>query len=173
MANLKPLSASIFEDQLGPLVDDGAPYSGMGLQEFRELQKVIMPTFNGVFDPLPPSVADRPFWKYGNGEQSSGRRKIIGSVMLTILSDQGTPVNIRHLIITGSSSWVIGRNVTRHTDIIHINGNFLQFNVPETGDSTTINLTDHDFHSYLLKERFYHAEFKSIQDPMCSTIIAS
>ena len=89
----------------------------------------------------------------------------MGSVMLTILSDRGTPVNIRHLIIKGSSSWVIGRNVTRLTDIIYINGNCSQFNVPETGESNTIQLNDHDFHNYILKERFYHAEFKSIQDP--------
>ena len=58
MANLKPFSASSVEDQLGPLVDDGAPYSSMGIYEFRELQRVTMPTFNGAFDPLPPSVAD-------------------------------------------------------------------------------------------------------------------
>ena len=93
--------------------------------------------------------------------------------MLTILSDQRTTVNVRHLIIKGSSFFVIGRNVTRITDIIHISGNCLQFHVPETGESNTIQFTDHDLHSFPPKERFYHAEFKSIQDFMCSTIIAS
>lgn len=173
MVKLKPESDGYIEDRLGPLVDDGAPYSGMGLQEFYELQRVIMPSFHGVFDPLPDCVADRPFWQYGTGEHSSGRRRIIGSVMLTTLSDQGTPVNIRHLIIQGSSAWVIGRNVTRLTDIIHLNGNFLKFDVPETCEPNTIQLTDHDFHSYLLREKFYHSEFKSIQDPKCSSIVAS
>ena len=77
MENLKTVSASRVADQLGPLVEDRAPCSGMGLHEFRELQRVIKHNFNCVPDPLPPSVADRPFWQYGNGEHSSGPRIIL------------------------------------------------------------------------------------------------
>lgn len=141
---------------LGPVVDDGAPYSGMGLDEFRQLQSTIMPTWDDVLDPLPAVVADRPFWQYGKGKHASKPRKILESLFLTILSDQGTPVSIRHLLIEGSSQWVIGRNVTANANIIHLNGNFLQLPANKSGFVNTPQLTDHDFHSFLPRDRFYH-----------------
>lgn len=107
----------------GPLVDDAAPYSGVGLREFYDLQEGVMPKWNGNLEPLPNSVKGRPYWQYGRGEHSSKPRRILGSVFLITIFDQGTPVGIRHLIIDGSSSWVIGRNVTPKANINHIGGN--------------------------------------------------
>ena len=156
--------------QLGPLIDDGAPYSGMGLEEFLELKDTIMPSFDGMLDPLPATVAYRPFWQYGSGNHASSRRKILGSQLLSLLSDQGVKMKIRHLIIEGSSPWIIGRNVTRHTDIIHRKGNFLQFSLPQSNDTNTLQLIDHDFHSYLPRHKFYNDEYVSVHDPHSTAI---
>lgn len=38
---------------LGPLCDDGAPYSGIGQEEFLELQHEIHPEWNGQFEEIP------------------------------------------------------------------------------------------------------------------------
>ena len=45
----------------GPLVDDAAPYSGMGIVELRALAPYLLPDWNGSFDPLPDLVKDKPF----------------------------------------------------------------------------------------------------------------
>ena len=117
MAQLTSIE-EIFEDGApGPMVDDGAPYSGMGLKEFRVLAEYIMPTWDGKLQPIPEPIADRPFWQYGKGQHASARRPILGSVMLSITSEEGTVINIRHLRIDGSSQWLIGRNVTTKANI--------------------------------------------------------
>jgi len=66
------------------------------------------------------------------------------------MSQQGNPIHIRHLVIDGSSQWLIGRNVTKLCDIIHQNENVLKL-PPEndTKKSDTIKMIDHGFHSYL------------------------
>ena len=46
----------------GPLVDDGAPYSGHGLQELLEIAEDIMIGWNGNLNPLPEGVRHLPYW---------------------------------------------------------------------------------------------------------------
>lgn len=93
--------------------------------------------------------------------------------MLMILSDQETPVYIRHLIVEGSSPWVIGRNVTNNANIYHLEGSFLEFTVPSSGVRNTLALTDYDTHSYLRRERLFHANFPSVQDLVSASLCAS
>lgn len=133
----------------GPLVDDAAPYSGMGLVEFRALQKVLLPNWNGSFGSLPLSIKERPFWQYGSGNHASPPRRIIGTVRLQCIADQGTAVGINHLIIDGSSQWVVGRNVTSHCNIEHINGHHLSFNIPNSASMDTMSMVTFGDHSYL------------------------
>lgn len=47
---------------IGPLLDDGAPYSGLGMEELKLIQKYVWPKWNGQLDPLPKTVKDRPYW---------------------------------------------------------------------------------------------------------------
>ena len=103
-----------------PLLDDAAPYSGMGTDEFELLAPILLPNWNGEYEPLPESVSNRPYWQYGSGNHASESRRIIGSVMLFARTDLGNCVDIRHLIIEGSSQWLIGKNVTKHCNIEHI-----------------------------------------------------
>lgn len=91
----------------GPLVDDGAPYSGLGIVELRALAGELLPRWNGSLDQIPESVRSTPYWQYGSGQHASAKRKILVSVVLSTSSDQGNRIDIRHLVIEGSSQWVI------------------------------------------------------------------
>ena len=65
-----------------PLVDDGAPYSGMGIVELRSMCKDIIPDSEGKLLPMPHGVRTTSFWKYGSGSHASSKRIILVSVML-------------------------------------------------------------------------------------------
>ncbi len=45
---------------VGPLLDDGAPYSGIGLLDFKLIQPFMLPDWSGAYDPLPDFVKNRP-----------------------------------------------------------------------------------------------------------------
>jgi len=152
----------------GPLVDDGAPYSGIGYIELSMIAKHVCPDWNATLDPLPDLVSERPFWQYGTGQHVSEARKILGSIFLTAQSEQGNPIHIKHLVIDGSSQWVIGRNVTKLCDIIHQTANVLKLPPdPDTNISDTLKLIDQDFHSYLPWDIFCSKSRKDM--PIIST----
>lgn len=72
---------------IGTLLDDGAPYSGIGHEEFKLIQKFIFPNWGGIFEELPESVRNRPYWQYGTGSHASKSRRIIDSVLVSALND--------------------------------------------------------------------------------------
>ena len=148
----------------GPLVDDGAPYSGLGMQQPADIAEQIMIGWNGQLGRLPPEVRDRPYWQYGSGTYSSMRRRILGSNVLSMRSDQNEQVDVTHLVIEGSSQWVIGRNVAKRTDIIHLDGNYIRFNHVSGPKFSTVQLEDHGDHSYIPLNRFFHNTYASIND---------
>lgn len=142
-------------NQTGPLLDDGAPYSGIGSTELKLIAELVCPEWNGNLDPIPDSVADRPYWQYGSGEHRSAAKRILGSVLMEARTDQGTNVQIRHLVIDGSSQWVVGRNVTSHCDILHANQNKLILPPDANGNSQgSITLVDRDMHTYIPHQVF-------------------
>lgn len=96
----------------GPLVDDGAPYSAIGINELQFLVNKSKPS-EVFIDEKPEDMSRYDFWQYGSGSHSSQKRKILGSTVLYVKSDNGNKVSIRHLVIDGSSHWVVGRNLTR------------------------------------------------------------
>ena len=138
----------------GPLLDDGAPYSGLGTAEFHVLQPEVLPEWNQKFDPIPESVKHTPYWQYGTGSHASQRKRIVGSVLLTARCNDGTLIQIRHLLIEGSSPWVIGRNVTRKCNILHAEGDLLQVPVVNS-NSVSLSLLEHELHSYIPSEAFH------------------
>lgn len=83
------------------LLDDGAPYCGIGLDEFRMIQLFVSHHWNGRYNCLPTSIAHTPNWQYGNGQHASAFKRIIGSVLFNAQSDRGQLVRINHLIIKG------------------------------------------------------------------------
>lgn len=92
-----------------------------------------------------------PYWQYGTGQHSSETRKNLGSVVLSARTDHNNMIHIRHLVIEGSSQWIIGRNVTRFGNIIHIGTNRLE--LPDF-----VSLVDNKFHSFVPYKLFLPAD---------------
>jgi len=140
-------SDSIADDAaLGPLVDDGAPYSAIGLVELRLLLDRFGQKATDL-EPIPSSFAGSTYWQYGSGDHSSAPRRILRSIVLAATSDSGREVLIRHLVLDGSSQWVIGKNVTQKANILHLSKNALQFS--HSGDVEHISLLNSNFLSYI------------------------
>lgn len=96
----------------GPVVDVGAPHSAIGLTKLRIFQSDDHSTFLKL-DPKPAALRSYKYWQLGIGNHSSDRRPILGSVKLSLISDSGNEIQICHLVVQGSSQWVLGRNLTR------------------------------------------------------------
>lgn len=138
-------------DELGPLVDDGAPYSEIVLVELN-LFVDHLPS-NPILETIPESLKEHTHCQYGTGRHASPARRILESIVLTAESDNRNPVRITHLLLDGSSQWVIGRNVTRKANIEHINRNALVFMIGDHRDY--ISLVYHNFLSYITMDRFH------------------
>lgn len=148
MATLRGSSASLpTTGQLGPLVDDGAPYAAIGQVELNLLTEHAGIQTNCKLDKIPKSLKGHTHWQYGTGKHASPARRILGSTVLTATSDSGNSINITHLVLEGSSQWVIGRNVTRKANIEHLERNALAFVVD--GNIDYISMVDHYFLSYI------------------------
>ena len=128
----------------GPLLDDGAPYSGLGLLELEMLSPYLRSNWNGKLDPLRSAIADRIHWQYGSGSHSSDSRRILGFIMVPASLNDGTIINISHIVIEGSSKWLIRRNIATKWEIIRSNGNALKIN-----DNINIPLLNVDMHSFI------------------------
>lgn len=144
---------------------------GLVFLELSLLFQTINCNWNRKLDLLPDAIKAAPFWQYGRGEHRSEHKRIIGSIAIQLTSDQGTPMNIRHHVIKGSSPWVIGNNGTKHCKIMHRNGNYLRFGDDKTLD--TDQLTDHNDHSYINVNRFYIESSVSVQHPSVLSMCAS
>lgn len=66
-----------------------------------------------------------PFWQYGTRQHHSEGRAILGSVVLPATAPDNSLLLIRHLVLDGSSQWVVGRNVTSRSNILHMDDSFL------------------------------------------------
>lgn len=115
----------------------------------------------------PDALEKYELWKYGLGAHASAAKRIIGSIEIFVRSQNNAIVSIRHLLIGGSSSWVIGRNITRPYNMLHIGENALQ--LPRMkGDK--IPMIDNKFHSYIAYDRFLSDRLSS---PSLSCLSAS
>ncbi|CAN8063104.1 unnamed protein product [Agarophyton chilense] len=139
-----------YHNFIGPLLDDGAPYSGIGMKELHVIKHMVCPDWNGNLDPIPDTIADRPNWQYGSGNHKSEPRRILGSIVLSARSNACNSANVRRVVVEGSTQWVIGRNVTQYCNIMHLHGNVFQ--LPATAGCTmtdTLSLTNRDMPSYV------------------------
>ena len=153
MATLTSSAAkTTFSDKLGPLLNDGAPYSAIGQVELIFLADHIGISPNPTIDAVPQALGSHKHWQYGTGEHASPARRILGSIVLTVTSDQGTPFQITHLVLDGSTKWFIGRNVTRKANIEQIGRNALVFLVD--GEREHIFIVNDNFLRYPYLDRF-------------------
>ncbi len=107
MAKLVAGSSEIGGEFTGPLLDDGALYSGIGISELKRLSSYLRTQWSGKLYPLPDSISDRNHRQYGTGSHSSESRRMLGSEMLSASLADGTIVNINHILIEGSSQCVL------------------------------------------------------------------
>ena len=136
----------------GPLLDDGAPYSAIGQIQLNLLANQIGMSPDLTLGAIPQALNGHTHWQYGTGEHASPPRRILGSIVLTATSDTGNPVSITHLVVSGSSQWVIGRNVTSRSNIEHLETNSLVFLAD--GKRDRFSLTDEGFLSYISLDYF-------------------
>ena len=161
MAALVGSTASTYtKPELGPLVDDGAPYSAIGLVELNLLKEHHRSGSPKKLDPIPSSLSGHSHWQYGTGEHSSPARKILGSTVTSAQSESGRTVRITHLVLEGSSQWVIGRNVTRNANLQHIERNAIQFYAD--GEADYIPLTNRGFLSFIKLSAFVEPNASSV-----------
>lgn len=99
---------------VGPLVDDGAPFNAIGEMEvhliFNDLNN--MP----VLEPKPDQLAAFDTRQYVTGTHSSQQIAIVCYVEQYARDDDDQLLPISHLVISGSSGWVIGGNVICHCE---------------------------------------------------------
>ena len=135
---------------IGPLVDDGAPFCAIGNVELMYHHRRLVGD-SVIFGPIPEELNSCTHWQFGLGSHVSPRRRILGSVTLHLMTDSGSLITIRHLVIEGSSQWVLGRNITRTCNILHIGRHALQ--LPSVSNEF-VSLMDHDRHSHVPIGRF-------------------
>lgn len=125
----------------------------------------VLLAWSGQHEPLPERIADCFYRQYGSGKHASQTRRRLGSLIIKRISYQGVPAQIRHLVIQASSQWVIGRNVTRHCDVLHIGENRLM--LPSQGETSVLLATamvTQDLHRYLPLSVFFLGNLKPSLD---------
>lgn len=129
------------------------PFSAIGVTECSVLRSSLGLANIKSYDAVTISVVHYEYWKYGYGNHASDKWRIIGSVIIVCRSDLNRPGEIRHLVLEGSSQWLLGRNVTRACNNLHTNDNRFQF-PSSNGIMDYLSLYDSEKHSYVLLDRF-------------------
>lgn len=140
-------------NSLGPILDSGAPFSAIGVTELIVLRKSIGVSPLNSYDPIPRQLASYKYWKYGVGSQSSSKRLIMVYVVLNCRSDLKCQISIRHLVIQGSSQWLIGRNMKLPCNHLRIKINRIQFSV-SNGVQYYLSMIDSAPHEFISLDRF-------------------
>lgn len=137
---------------LGPLADDGTPYSAIGDSELRVLSNVraIKPTIAIV--PITESLEVFRNCQYGTEQNSGSLRKMEGSVTIPSVSRNVKPIQITYVFPGGSSQWIVGRNVTRTAYQEHIRWHCITF--INDGIEDYLSHVDHNWINYNLFEDF-------------------
>lgn len=136
--------------ELGPLVDDGAPFCAIGDVELHALRKSLYKA-KFVIDDKHQELAEFDYYQYAVGSHASSRLHIIGSVVLHATTNCRASVAIRHLVIEGSSQWVLGRNLTRTFNLVHIVRHSIDLPVTPVN---SIDMIDHGRPSCVEVSRF-------------------
>lgn len=119
------------------------------MKEISDLQPSNLPLWDGALDLISHSIAERLYWKHGVCAQSILARAILGSILLIILTKGIFEIGLRHILLDGSSSQVVDRNITRYSTSNQMNGNTLVV-LDGKGRTLQISLIDHGIQCYTL-----------------------
>lgn len=128
---------------LEPNVDDGAPYYAIGKAELE-----ILLWCKVKLQPMTSEIFEFKFWQLDSGEHAGKSEPIHGTHCLRSTADFRLPVSIWHVIVPGSTPWIVRRNVTSSYDIIHVASVHILFPF-NNGSAVTISLVNHRHHSYI------------------------
>ncbi len=126
MARVTPEKSKMNPQFSRPLLDDGASYSGIVIQERKLISPFLSTNWNGALEAFPQSLSGYSFWQYGTSNHATSARGMLGSIFISACLSDGSFINVRDVFIEGSSQWVVGRNVTSKCDVVHSNGNYLK-----------------------------------------------
>lgn len=101
------------------LDNKSARYSVIGNTELRIHSRQLVKG-DITMHPKPRELRRFDFWQFGAGSNSSDRRAILGYIVYYMLSDNEKVVAVCHLVIDGSSQWVLGQKGMSMCNIIHI-----------------------------------------------------
>lgn len=85
--------------------------------------------------------------QFGAGKPASDPKEILGSTMLQVKMDNGRISYIRNIMIDVGGHWIIGRNVTAKTDIIHIERN--EMHIVQDGFEDFISMVNKESFSFI------------------------
>lgn len=85
--------------------------------------------------------------------------------MLCAVSNQGTTVSIHHMILEGSFGWVARCITASKARINHLDGNLLEFRLPETNTMNNNILTEFCMRSRLRYSHLCYDSYLSISYP--------
>lgn len=137
-------------NSIGTLVYDATPFSAIGNIELMYHHRRLVGE-SVLLGPLPEELNSCTQWQFCLGYHDSPRRSVIGSVTLHLLNDFDSLIKIRHLVIEGSSQWVLGRNINQTCNILHIGCHALQLT---SVDNEFASFVDHDLHYHVPIDRF-------------------
>lgn len=80
--------------QIGPMVDDGAPFSAIGEVELRYHSRRLLGGSVHLLDKA-SELGDSMYWQFGTGSHASPSRRILGSVILSLLTDSSNVITIK------------------------------------------------------------------------------
>lgn len=105
------------KESIGPLLDGGVPYSVIGLAELYLLANLLNLELHWKILPIPKALNGHTRWKYEIGDHASASGKIYGGTVIEVMSENSSPFPITHLILEGSSKWVVCSSLTRESNI--------------------------------------------------------
>ncbi len=120
-------------------------YSGVGEHELSKFYGDG--NWRTFLEEVPASIREFPYWTYGPPGHSSKGRQIIGSLMILTACNEGH-VDVRHMVMEGSTQWVYGGNVVSYCNINHIEDRL------EFSNGTYIPMYKENRLSYIQLDRF-------------------
>lgn len=109
---------SSFSNKQKRSLDNGAPYSSIGIIEFIRVESIQESTCWERGTKLSASLGYEKL-RYGPKPKFSNGRAILRSIVLTVLLTLGNPGNITDTVLEGPCQCMIGRSITLNSVIAH------------------------------------------------------
>lgn len=137
---------------LVPHIDPFESYSATGKMEL-DLLKPCLIAQSSLLVSEPPMFCLYQCGKYGSGSHADGACWVLGSVRILACTDAESVTSKRHLVIQGSSEWLIVRSLTRRCDLRHISCPAIH--LPTLTPADCISMINFENHTHLELCRFF------------------